>query len=120
MQAGKQPLPAHLTPLHLSKAVVRAANKMGALETIPLTTHKALLAASTALLSDTKSAQSRFQEALKTGNLVLAWSCASLIRSQGCWRQLGEAALQLLDVPIATAAYRQVSQGRRHLNLHPF
>ena len=45
----------------------------------------------------------RFAQSLKLGRLKGAWECAVQLRSNEVWGQLGSAALELLDVDMATA-----------------
>jgi len=42
------------------------------------------------------------------GRLVRAWDLASLLKEEATYRQLGEAALKALDIPLATRVYRQL------------
>jgi hypothetical protein len=43
----------------------------------------------------------RFQQALALGRLSVAWAAAALLTRQDTWRELGDAALQALDVELA-------------------
>ena len=45
--------------------------------------------------------QERFLQALALGQLLVAWPAAALLGQADAWRDLGDAALQALDVELA-------------------
>jgi WD repeat-containing protein 19 len=48
-----------------------------------------------------------------------AWQAAAALRSSEAWQQLGQAALELLEVETGLAAYRQAGDASMVLSLNP-
>lgn len=59
----------------------------------------------------------RFQQNIKLGRLKAAWEFAIQMRTTETWEALGVAALELLDVDMAIAAYRQLGDASMVLSL---
>mmetsp|Transcript_36982 Transcript_36982/g.82211 ORF Transcript_36982/g.82211 Transcript_36982/m.82211 type:complete len:1366 (+) Transcript_36982:300-4397(+) len=111
---GKQPLPATHTPLMCTNGNVGCRLKNGSLDSVILDTHRALQ------INDALSRaapQRRFQQCLKLCRIKAAWECAVQMRSQDAWRQLGLAALEVLDVDMAIACFRMVGDPSMVLSL---
>lgn len=59
----------------------------------------------------------RFAQALKLLRLTDAWHYAQQLKAPESWKALGTAALELLDVDMAIAAYRQLGDASMVLSL---
>lgn len=111
---GKQSAPPSHTPLVCCQGVVGCRLKNGSLDNVTLDTHRAL-AINDAMAR--QAPQRRFQQALKLFRLQMAWECAVAMKSPEAWRQLGLAALEVLDIQMAIAAYRMLGDASMVLSL---
>lgn len=112
---SKQPLQASHTALTCCNGAIGCRLKSGALDTVILETHRAVATASDNMAKTTP--QKRFQQALKLGRLKVAWEAALQMREAAAWKSLGLAALEMLDMDIAVAAFRMLGDASMVLSL---
>lgn len=111
---GKQGLPPTHTPLVVSNGLVACRLKNGTLDNITLETHRAIQ--SNDALSRA-APQRRFQQTLLLYRLKDAWDCALSLKLPEHWKSLGTAALEVLELDMAVAAYRMLGDASMVLSL---
>lgn len=99
----QQSISATHTPVVLQSGVLSCRLKSGTLDQQVLETHRALKHTDSIMKN---SHFKRFQQCLKLFHLQDAWNIAMILKNADTWRQLGQAALEVLEVELAMAAYR--------------
>lgn len=111
---GKQPLPPTHTPFAVVNGTVACRLKNGALDNVMLETHRALQN------NDAMSRAAptrRFTQALLLHRMKDAWECALVLKTPETWKELGQAALEMLEMDTAIASYRMLGDASMVLSL---
>ena len=106
-----------LSPILLAGGTAICQEPNGTISPVVLPTHEAIALVDRKGGASPEKIRVCFQQTLRIGRLGRAWDLASLLKDVELFRQLGEAAMSALDIPMATRCYRELGDAGMVLSL---